>query len=1211
MAAQVDMLNPQVSSNLAQTAARVALATNTNILNLEAAFETPKTYPTTLHDNGKHNAPHQAAQKSSIQPSIQTKEEPSDLDRIVESVENATKRLSLISTNTNSSKRKSKNHVGPWRLGRTLGRGSSGRVRLAKHSETGQLAAVKIVPKAKFQKPNSKKDDLSPLGIEREIIIMKLISHQNIMALHDVWENKGELYLVLEYVEGGELFDYLVKKGRLQEDEAIRYFRQIISGVSYCHQFNICHRDLKPENLLLDKNQNIKIADFGMAALEMNQKLLETSCGSPHYASPEIVSGKTYHGSPSDVWSCGIILFALLTGHLPFDDDNIKVLLTKVQTGTFTIPSYISREAGDLIRRMLVTDPEKRIRIFDIINHPLLKKYETSKTLKSSRNDRSKISQYYNKVDKLTLSRDEIDTDILKSLSILFHGTTEAQLVPRLMSSSSNPEKIFYYLLQEYKNINQDTLRKAPVNRPGNGMLKKSKSSVKTLLNEYPPNTNANALPAEAASGLLSSKLKRSFRTPTGKIQIPASRSSQRNVSLNNKSITLLGHSSTSLSRSSSKSSFLPNATGTSTAKKVQSRGKRMSLLPPLSTLDLSLNLESSWSILDSNGAISTPTRNIHTGSGSDIFAPLRSPPALPSFNFNDSLVERDVKNGSPLKNQIVEPAEDTTTELSDLPEIPGRLEKVGDARTGISSIHQNNASLRRKSTISRTTSNLRTLTLDPKFKPRRVSENNAKVLNRFGVKVRENRKSISKLSYMQSNTSLNLNVLLESQEMAAEEDFGLNSKQQAHIHEKANPPSTPLPVPPLDNEGNMSGNTRLASSVYSSTSARNVSGSGAQYSDASSCYSTGYTTFDGADTYKEIPEKTSVAQMITVSNGSNVNVLKSINISKEQQAEEVLNHGILSTERDSSFVGNVSQVADSTAGDLDLSLQTVIHRPLYNSIVSSDNEHSGYGFGSATEFQDSKHYSADYSKNEHSPDGHIGIKKSSSFEDGFEDIDDDEEEDDFESFGEVKKHNLVKSISEQTEEAAVEGYGSVVTDMPKLDLTKNRDIKTSNNKKENSADTKISTSSKLSGSSSIKKSNWFIRFFSSLSNKEATRVNNTAQLKEQVAKPSKRGSERTFKSKIPLMIIKRAIKSTLLLKQQEGLVKNVFETSSNKITARVPIQGFFSSNMVIFEVFYNFEMNSFVVTKTRGPQKWFKKVLKEVEFLVRYEEQRFSDEKI
>lgn len=183
-----------------------------------------------------------------------------NVDKVVQSVTNATKRLSQISTNTNNSnkKRKTQNKIGPWKLGRTLGRGSTGRVRLAKNTTTGQLAAVKIVPKSNFKKlenPKYKrsKEDATrlPYGIEREIIIMKLISHPNIMGLYDVWENKNDLYLILEYIEGGELFDYLIKRGKLQEYEAINYFKQIINGINYLHQFNICHRDLKPRKFVI------------------------------------------------------------------------------------------------------------------------------------------------------------------------------------------------------------------------------------------------------------------------------------------------------------------------------------------------------------------------------------------------------------------------------------------------------------------------------------------------------------------------------------------------------------------------------------------------------------------------------------------------------------------------------------------------------------------------------------------------------------------------------------------------------------------------------------------------------------------------------------------------------------------------------------------------------------------------------------------------
>ncbi|TID13525.1 hypothetical protein CANINC_004883 [Pichia inconspicua] len=391
----------------------------------------------------------------------------SHIDKVVESVANATKRLSQQSTQSSSSKRKTENKVGPWRLGRTLGKGSTGRVRLAKHTTTGQLAAIKIIPKniadidpnnsqdgntsKKKKKKQKYSDNGLPYGIEREIIIMKLISHPNIMALYDVWENRDELYLVLEYVEGGELFDFLINNGRLSEKNAVKYFKMIISGVSYCHKFNICHRDLKPENILLDKNGNIKIADFGMAALETQQKLLETSCGSPHYASPEIVTGKNYHGSPSDVWSCGVILFALLTGHLPFDDPVIRQLLMKVQTGKFHMPSNLSSEAKDLIWSMLRVNPNERIRIDDIFNHPLLRKYPEPPAISDS-------ERIEDKLDHLDVSKavSNIDRDILDNLKTLWNGVPESHIIRLLQNNDRNPEKMFYYLLQSYKLTHQN-----------------------------------------------------------------------------------------------------------------------------------------------------------------------------------------------------------------------------------------------------------------------------------------------------------------------------------------------------------------------------------------------------------------------------------------------------------------------------------------------------------------------------------------------------------------------------------------------------------------------------------------------------------------------------------------------------------------------------------------------------------------------------------
>uniref|UniRef100_A0A915K356 non-specific serine/threonine protein kinase n=1 Tax=Romanomermis culicivorax TaxID=13658 RepID=A0A915K356_ROMCU len=175
-----------------------------------------------------------------------------------------------------------------------------------------------------------------------------------------------ERYLVLEHVGGGELFDYLVRKGRLTPKEARKFFRQILSALDFCHAHNICHRDLKPENLLLDDRSNIKVADFGMASLQVDGSMLETSCGSPHYACPEVIRGEKYDGKKADVWSCGVILFALLVvmlqhGALPFDDDNLRNLLEKVKKGVFHIPHFVPPDCQNLLRVMIEVDHAKRI----------------------------------------------------------------------------------------------------------------------------------------------------------------------------------------------------------------------------------------------------------------------------------------------------------------------------------------------------------------------------------------------------------------------------------------------------------------------------------------------------------------------------------------------------------------------------------------------------------------------------------------------------------------------------------------------------------------------------------------------------------------------------------------------------------------------------------------------------------------------------------
>ncbi|KAK2736343.1 hypothetical protein FQN57_000793 [Myotisia sp. PD_48] len=378
-------------------------------------------------------------------------------------------RNSAISTaSTGSGKSRRKTHIGPWQLGRTLGKGSTSRVRLAKHAITGQSAAIKIVSKksaALIQSQsivamdrNSRVSSPSPgsrtipCGIEREVVIMKLINHPNIISLLDVWENRGELYLVLEYVEGGELFEYISENGPLPEVEAVRLFRQILAGISYCHQINICHRDLKPENILLDENHNAKIADFGMAALQPVGHLLNTSCGSPHYASPEILYGKRYQGEKVDIWSCGVILFALLAGFLPFDGGDLPNTLDLVKRGEYVLPPWMSADAADLIQRILQKRPEDRIPMQDIWSHPLLKRYESRSWLAQRQLDNpSPPVLSLQSCEKVVSRSQDIDMDILRSLQTLWHGVTGVNLIRKLLNDEPNFEKMFYRILHNFK----------------------------------------------------------------------------------------------------------------------------------------------------------------------------------------------------------------------------------------------------------------------------------------------------------------------------------------------------------------------------------------------------------------------------------------------------------------------------------------------------------------------------------------------------------------------------------------------------------------------------------------------------------------------------------------------------------------------------------------------------------------------------------------
>ncbi|XP_013168003.1 PREDICTED: 5'-AMP-activated protein kinase catalytic subunit alpha-2 [Papilio xuthus] len=250
--------------------------------------------------------------------------------------------------------------IGHYTLGATLGVGTFGKVKIGEHQLTKHKVAVKILNRQKIK-------SLDVVGkIRREIQNLKLFRHPHIIKLYQVISTPTDIFMIMEYVSGGELFDYIVKRGKLQEHEARRFFQQIISGVDYCHRHMIVHRDLKPENLLLDHNMHVKIADFGLSNMMLDGEFLRTSCGSPNYAAPEVISGKLYAGPEVDVWSCGVILYALLCGTLPFDDEHVPTLFRKIKSGIFPIPEYLNKSVVSLLCMMLQVDPMKRATIEDV-----------------------------------------------------------------------------------------------------------------------------------------------------------------------------------------------------------------------------------------------------------------------------------------------------------------------------------------------------------------------------------------------------------------------------------------------------------------------------------------------------------------------------------------------------------------------------------------------------------------------------------------------------------------------------------------------------------------------------------------------------------------------------------------------------------------------------------------------------------------------------
>ncbi|CAM6100921.1 unnamed protein product [Calypogeia fissa] len=312
-----------------------------------------------------------------------------------------------------------------YRLGKTLGIGSFGKVKVAEHALTEHKVAIKILNRRKIRAMDMEEK------VRREIKILRLFMHPHIIRLYEVIETPTDIFVVMEYVKCGELFDYIVEKGRLMEDEARRFFQQIVSGVEYCHRNMVVHRDLKPENLLVDSKWNVKIADFGLSNIMRDGHFLKTSCGSPNYAAPEVISGKMYAGPEVDVWSCGVILYALLCGSLPFDDENIPNLFKKIKGGIYTLPSHLSPGARDLIPRMLLVDPMKRVTIPEIRQHPWFQAH-LPRYLAVPPPDTNQQAR-------------RIDDDILQA--VIQVGFDKNQLIESLRNRVQNQATVAYYLM--------------------------------------------------------------------------------------------------------------------------------------------------------------------------------------------------------------------------------------------------------------------------------------------------------------------------------------------------------------------------------------------------------------------------------------------------------------------------------------------------------------------------------------------------------------------------------------------------------------------------------------------------------------------------------------------------------------------------------------------------------------------------------------------
>ena len=337
--------------------------------------------------------------------------------------------------------------VGHWMLGKTLGEGTFGKVKLGVHLLTGERVAVKVLEKDRI----TDKGDVK--RVTREIQILKHMQHPHIVNLLEVVERPRHIFLVTEYVAGGELFEFIVAHGRLQETQACRIFRQILVAVDACHAYGVAHRDLKPENVLIDENCNVKLIDFGLSNMfDGPSALLRTACGSPCYAAPEMIAGKRYKGSCADLWSLGVCLFAMLCGFLPFEDPDTPSLYQKILAGAYQVADHVSAEARSLLAGLLTTDPARRFTVADVYKHPWFARRCAEPLVPL-------LTMHPEMLASMTSV--SIDPEILDELEGL--GISREYCVQCLTERKRNHTTAAYYLLQQ----RQNRLLQQTIARPG------------------------------------------------------------------------------------------------------------------------------------------------------------------------------------------------------------------------------------------------------------------------------------------------------------------------------------------------------------------------------------------------------------------------------------------------------------------------------------------------------------------------------------------------------------------------------------------------------------------------------------------------------------------------------------------------------------------------------------------------------------------------